>query len=386
MALDVILLLDIALILILAKILGELAERLHVSQLVGEVVAGLILGPLLLIIKPAPFLEQIASFGILFLLFLIGLNTRFDDVRKDMYKGSVLAIAGAVLSFVAGFLIGYFVFNSVNTGVFLGIAILSTSTAITLRSLADIGEIKTRVYEVALAVNVADEVIAILALSLLTTYFTFGIVNIWTVVALFFVVLGFFLVILTVGSHAIGRFLELFKAVKDEHMIIAVPLVVIFAVAFLSEQIGIAGVTGAFLAGMAMSKSSLTESVIKPSIGTIGYGFFIPLFFAYSAIVMDLSAIQANISAILVLVAAAAVAKFAGIGLMSRFFRFAKREQRLLGASMIPRGEYAVVIAQLGLAAAVINQQVYSIVIAFVVISIVITPIVLRFMSKRLGF
>jgi Kef-type K+ transport system membrane component KefB len=386
MALDVVLLLDIALILILAKVLGEIAERLHVSSLVGEVVAGLILGPLLLIIKPDAFLEQIAGFGILFLLFLIGLNTKFDDVRKDVYKGSVLAVGGAVLSFIAGFLAGYLFFNSVDTGIFLGIAILSTSTAITLRSLADIGEIKTRVYEMALAVDMADEVIAILALSLLTTYFTFGFVQLWAVVALFFIVLGFFLVILTVGAAAIGRFLEMFRVVKDEHMLIAIPLVIIFAVAFLSEQVGIAGVTGAFLAGMAMSRSSLTESVIKPKISTIGHGFFIPLFFAYSAIVMDLTALQANIGVILMLVFAAALAKMIGVGWLSRFYRFAKREQRLLGASMVPRGEYAVVIAQIGLTAAIITAQVYSIVIAFVVITIVVTPVLLRFMSRRRGF
>lgn len=348
--------------------------------------AGLILGPLPLVIKPDLFLEQIAGFGILFLLFLIGLNTRFDDVKKDIYKGSVLAVSGAVLSFVAGFLVGYLFFNSVNTGIFLGIAILSTSTAITLRSLADIGEIKTRVYELALAVDMADEVIAILALSLLTTYFTFGFVQLWAVVALFFIVLGFFLAILTVGAAAIGRFLELFKVMRDEHMLIAIPLVIIFAVAFLSEQVGIAGVTGAFLVGMAMSKSSLTESVIKPRIGTIGHGFFIPLFFAYSAILMDLAALQANIEIILLLVLVAALAKFIGIGWFSRFYRFAKREQRLLGASMVPRGEYAVVISQIALTAAIITQQVYSIVIAFVVITIVVTPLLLRFMSRRRGF
>jgi Kef-type K+ transport system membrane component KefB len=386
MALDVVLLLDIALILIFAKILGEIAERLHVSPMVGEVIAGLILGPLLLVVKPNAFLEQVAGFGILFLLFLIGLNTRFDDIKKDVYKGSLLAVSGALLSFVAGFLVGYFIFNNVNVGIFFGVAVLSTSTAITLRSLADIGEVKTRIYEVALAVDMADEVIAILALSLLTTYFTFGVVHLWAVVALFFIVIGFFLAILTVGSRAISRFLELFKVVHDEHMIVAIPLVIIFAVAFLSEQVGIAGVTGAFLAGMAMSRSDLTESVIRPRISTIGHGFFIPLFFAYSAIIMDLSALQANIGIVVLLVVVASAAKMIGIGWLSKFFRFAKREQRLLGVSMIPRGEYAIVISQLALIAAIITQQVYTIMIAFIVITIVITPILLKLVTKVRDF
>jgi Kef-type K+ transport system membrane component KefB len=386
MALEVVLLLDIALILLLAKILGEIAERFGLSSLIGEMAAGIILGPVLMLVKPNVFLEQVAGFGILFLLFLIGLGTRFDDVKKDAYKGSVLAVLGAVLTFVGGLAVGILLFHDTNIGIFLGIAMISTSTAITLRSLIDIGEMKTRVYEASLAIDMADEVIAILALSLLTTYFTFGSVQIWTVAALFFAVLGFFLVITTVGSKIVSKFLGFFKVMQDEQILVSIPLVIVFAVAFLSEQVGIAGVTGAFLAGMAMNKSRLAEEVIIPKMKIIGYGFFIPLFFAYSAVIFDMTTLISSWGIILLLLVIAAGAKFIGCGYFSRFYKFGPREQMLIGIGMIPRGEYAIVISQLALSLAIITNELYTVVVSTVVLTILLTPALMKVVAKQKGF
>ncbi len=382
MALEVQVLLDIAIILIVAKVFGEIAERLKFSSLVGEVIAGILLGPVLLVVRPNEFLSQVASFGILFLLFLIGLNTRFDEFKKDIYKGSFLAIVGALISFVAGFLIGYGVFSSAQIGIVLGVAMLSSSTAISLRSLIDIGEFRTHIYQKLTAVASADDVIAVLAMSLLTTYITYGAVEIWKVAALFFAVLGFFFLILTAGSKFVAGFLQAFSRLKDEQIMLSIPLVIVFIVAFVSEQVGIAGVTGAFLAGMAMNRSQLAESVIAPKIKTIGFGFFIPLFFAYSALILDLGALVSYTGIILLLIIAAAFAKLAGCGFFGRFYGFDRKEQMMIGLGMVPRGEYSIIVAQFALAAGILTNQVYTIIIAVVLLTIIITPILLRVAYK----
>lgn len=376
-------LLDIALILLAAKILGEITERVGVSSLVGEVLAGLILGPILLVVQPSNFLDNLAAFGILFLMFLMGLHTNFEDIKKDAYKGGVLAVISTGLGFIGGFAIGMFVFNDIIIAVSIGVAILSSSTAIALRSLLDVGEVKTRVYDIALATELADEIIAILALSLLITYFTYGAVQIWTVIALFFAILGFFVAIMTAGAKIVSKFLNAFKIMKDENILISIPLVIIFFVAFLSEQVGIAGVTGAFLAGMAMSKSGVTEGVIEPKIKVIGYGFFIPLFFAYSAVISDIHAIFTSVYVVLMLVVVIIAASLVGIGYMSRFYKLDMKERLMLGASVVPRGEYAIVVSQVALAAAIITREVYSIIIAAVLITIIVTPLLLRAIHKR---
>jgi len=381
---DVAILLSIALILLFAKIFGEIAERMKISALVGEIFAGILLGPILFWVTPSETLGQIAGFGILFLLFLIGLETNFEHVKKEIYPGSYLSIAGCGLSFIFGFLTGLFLFNSFDIGLFLGIAILSTSTAITIRSLVNIGEFKNKLYNIALAIDMADEVIAILAISLLTAYFTYGGIMIWEVVGLFFAILGFFLLIITVGSEFISKCLNIFQTLRDEQVIVVISLVIVFLVSFISENVGIAGITGAFLAGIAMSKSNLTEPIIIPKMKIMGYGFFIPLFFAYSAVLMDLNALFTAWPLILLLVVFGLVGKLVGVGLLSRLFGFYGKDQAVLGVSMLPRGEYSILIAQIAFGAAIITQELYTVVIAFVIITIILTPILLRlFHGKR---
>lgn len=375
--------LSIAILLLSAKLLGELFERLNLSSLVGEIFAGILVGPLLGFVPPSEELRLVANFGIIFLLFLIGLSTKFDEIKENVYVGSVLAIGGCMLAFLGGFAVGYFIFESVEIGVILGVAVISTSTAITLRSLTDIGEFQSKPYKLALAIDIADEVIAILALALLTTYFSFGSVRIWEIVSLFFAVIGFFFFVMTAGSRMAGKFLSFFKTMRDEQILVSIPLVILFFTAFVSEHVGVAAVTGAFLAGISMSKSPLVEPLVVPKIKAMSYGFFIPMFFAYSAILLDLSAVTKYAVVILALLAAISLGKFLGCGFLARYFGYSSRDQKIIGIGMIPHGEYSIIIAQLALLGGFIKADLYTIVIAFVIISIVITPLLLRFVGKN---
>ncbi len=377
--------LALALLLLSAKVFGEIFERLKISSLVGEVFGGVVVGPLLGFVQPDEFLRQIASFGILFMLFLIGLSTKFDEVKAEIYAGSVLAFAGAMLSVVAGIIVGIWVFNSLAIGAVIGVAMLSTSTAITLRSLIDLGEHHSRAFKMSLSIDMADEVLAILSLSLLATYLTLGSVRIAEIFTLFLVVLGFFLLILTAGAKIVGRALLIFQRMRDEQILVSMPIVIVFIIAFVSENVGVAAVTGAFLAGLAMNQSPLTAPVIIPKMKTIAHGLFIPLFFAYSALALDLKAVITFLPLILLLLAVGAAAKFFGAGILSRYFGFQPYEQKLIGIGMIPRGEYSIIISQLALVAGAITNQIYTVIIAFVILSIIITPILLRMASKK-GF
>jgi Kef-type K+ transport system membrane component KefB len=372
---------DIAIILIVAKVFGEIAERMRFSSLVGEVIAGIAVGPLLGLVHPSTFLGQIANLGVVFLMFLIGLGTKFDDFKRDIYKGSLLAVAGAALSAVLGFMIGSYVFNNFYAGLVIGAALVSTSTAVSLRSLIDIGEFRTNVYNKITMILTADDVVAILTLALMTSYFTFS-VEIWKVAALFFAVIGFFFLVLTAGSRFVPKVLDLFSKLPDEQIMLSIPLVIVFIIAFASENVGIAAVTGAFLTGMAMNRSNLAESTIAPKVKTIGYGFFIPIFFAYSALILDLSALGTHIWLILLLVVIAALGKFIGAGLLSRVYGLNLREQITIGIGMIPRGEYTIIVAQAALAAAMLTTDIYTIIVAFVLVSIIITPLLLRIVGK----
>ena len=374
---DFTLLLWIAILLLLAKTFGEIAERLKVSSLVGEVFGGILAGPILHIVKPDLLLQEIAGIGVILFFFIVGLSTKFDDIKKDVYTGSVLAMLGSLFSLLAGFLVGFVFFNDFNIGLILGIAFMSTSSAITIRALVERGEFHSKSGKMLVMINMADDVIGIVALSLLTMYIAQSI-QIWQTALLFFGILGFFFFILTFGSRFINGFLTLFQKMRDEQILLSIPLVIMLFVVYFSENIILAGVTGAFLVGMTMSKSQITEPIIIPKVKTIGYGFFIPLFFAYSAIAFDLASLYQSFWLIIALVVTGILAKVFGSGILSRLYSFRSRDQRLIGIGMIPRGEYTIIIGQIALTAAIISAQVYTALVAAMIITIILTPIMMR--------
>src|SRR3989344_9199505 len=133
---DAFVLLEIGIILLLAKLFGEVTRRLKLSSIVGEVVAGIVAGSIFHF-RPDHFLEIISGIGILILVFLIGLETRFEEIKNDVYRGSILAIIGSLFTFVGGLILGELIFGSINTGIVIGIAMISTSTAIPIKALMD---------------------------------------------------------------------------------------------------------------------------------------------------------------------------------------------------------------------------------------------------------
>ena len=374
-------LLDIAIILFVAKAFGEIAERLKVDALVGEVAAGFLVGPILMLVKPAPMLEMISSIGVILLVFLIGLSTRFDSVKSHIYKGSTLAIIACVASLVGGFAIGLFVLGSLDAGIFLGIALMGTSTAIPIRILMDRGEYQTRVGQFLITASMGDDIITIIGLSCLASYFT-GIIDMWRSVALLFVILGFMLVIVTVGSTIVSRLLSVVQRLRDEQMLLSIPLAILFAVTFFAENIGVASIVGSFLAGMMMARSDFAEKVIEQKVKTIAYGFFVPLFFAYSALIVDINLLFEYWWLIALLTLAAVMTKVVSSGIVASAFGFTGRDRNVIAVGMIPRGECGIVISQIALALGAITNQVYGAMIAMILVTVILTPILYMFVFR----
>ena len=367
-------LLDIAILLFVAKMFGEIAERLKVDSLVGEVLAGLVLGPVLFIVKPSALLGDISQIGIILLVFLIGLSTRFDNMKGHIYKGSILAIVACAASLVGGFAIGLFALGNFDAGVFLGIALMGTSTAIPVKILLDRGEFQTKVSQFLVTASMADDVITILGLSFLASYFA-GTTSVWSSFQLLFVILGFILVVVTVGAKFVDRILSIVQRLKDEQILLSIPLAIVFAVTFFAENIGIAALVGAFLAGMLMSRSAFAETVIAPKVRTIGYGFFVPIFFAYSAIVIDIGLLAEYWWLIGILTAAAILTKVISSSIVAEWIGFRHRDRNIIAVGMIPRGECGIVISQIALTMGAITNQIYGSMIVLILITVIITPI-----------
>ncbi len=381
MALDISILVDIAVILIAAKVFGEAAERLKFPVLFGEMIGGLVIGALV-IIKPTAFMNELAGFGILFLFFMLGMTLKVEDIRKDIKPTFAIALAGTFVSFLAGFLFGYFMFADALKGLFVGVAVMSTSTAIALKSLHDAGELNTKVFSLASAVSRIDDVVAVLMITVITTLMLIG-PKFEMILFTVAVVLAVFLLLEKWISGLVGKSLEIFKHLKDEYIIIAIALVVLFLVSFLAQNIGIGSVIGAFLAGYALSKSSVAEEEILPKMKTIGYGFFIPIFFTYAALSADLGTVLSSLGSLIILFVLAVLAKFIGTAILAWWEGHKGHELGLLGSAMMPRGEYAIAIAYIALFSQFIDTQLYSMIIVFVLLTILVTPIAFRILKKR---
>ncbi|MBI4163197.1 MAG: cation:proton antiporter [Candidatus Aenigmarchaeota archaeon] len=368
-----VLLLELGVILLFAKIFGIIARKLKTSALVGEIIAGILAGPVLGIVHPSVSLEFFSLLGIMLLVFLIGLETNFKEVKESIYIGSSLAVTGSVLTFFGGLLVGTLLFNSIQTGIVIGVIMISTSTAIPMRIMMEKNQHRTRTGHAFITMALADDVIAIMALSLLVglssgTFLAFS--NIGT---LFFTVLGFILLVLTFGSKVIGQFIKALHLAKDEQTFFSITLAIIMAITFLSEKVGLAAITGAFLAGIAMSSISHRDELIAPKISTLGYSLFVPIFFAYSALFLDPSALLSSLGVILIILAVGIATKAVGSGFFARFFGFSSKSQRIIAIGMIPRGEYGIVISQVALAAGMLTKDVYTIMIAFIVLTVILT-------------
>jgi len=374
-------LLSIGILLFTAKIFGEIAERLKVDSLVGEVLAGLLLGPVLFIVKPEAFLEGISYVGVILLVFVIGLETRFTNIKEHFSQGSVLAIIACISSLVGGFAVGVFALGSIDSGIFLGIALMGTSTAIPIKILIGRGEFHSRSSQFLTATSMADDVATMVGLSFLASYFS-GTMNPWASVALVFVFVGFIYAMIHVGTKAVGHVLSYAQRLKDSEIMLSVPLAIVFAITFFAENIGIAGIVGAFLAGMVMAESQFSKDVILPKVRTIGYGFFIPIFFAYSALMINLSLLADYWWFIVLLTLAAVLTKVISSGIVASWFGFRARERNIIVAGMIPRGECGIVISQLALSLGVITNQLYGAMIAMILVTVIITPIIFTFALK----
>ncbi|MBI4171053.1 MAG: cation:proton antiporter [Candidatus Aenigmarchaeota archaeon] len=366
---------QLGILLVLAMVLGEITSRLGVSALVGQILAGIIAGPMLGLVHPNPALEFFSFLGLTILVFLIGLETKIEEIRKDIYIGIVLAASGALLTVIGGYLLGQLLFGNFNTSLAIGVAMISTSTAVPIKILIDRKEYHTHTGRIFVIMAIADDVIAILALSLLVSYVSVGHISLTYVTSLFLAIMGFIFFILTFGDKVINKFINFIQRSHDPETLFTIPLSIAFLISIWGENIGLAAITGAFIAGMAMSRSYFRESIIQPKMKILGFGLVIPIFFAYSSIFVDLSAFFTSWHLILIILIVGILTKAIGSGFMARYFGFDGKSQTIISIGMIPRGEYGIVISQIALTAGIITNQIYTILISFILLTVILTPI-----------
>ncbi|MFA6866390.1 MAG: cation:proton antiporter [Clostridia bacterium] len=381
-------LLELGLILFFTKLLGLVFRKLGLPQVVGFLIAGLILGPSLLgWVSPSATLKIISEIGVLLIMFSAGLGTSFKDLKESGGVAAVVAFGGVVLPLVAGFCLGA-IFNGGFADLdsdkilkysFIGIIMTATSVSITVETLRELGKLKSKAGTIILNAAIIDDIIGIVLLSIVLGFKDPHIQPVESIlkIALFFIVaIGFGLGIRMIFTRLVRKF-------PHKRRVPIFSLAVCFIYAFVAEKgFGVADITGAYLAGIILSGLHETEYVDQ-KIETSAYMFFAPVFFASIGINALFRGFTLDILWFsLAFVAVAVVAKYAGCFITSRMLKNDVKNSNIIGIGMVARGEVCLIVIQKGVDSGFIPPNEIAVYMAMgvllVIISSLIAPIFLK--------
>lgn len=366
-------LLDLLLILAFAKIMAEVFERLRQPAVVGEILAGVLIGPSLLgWVEPSKLIEILAEVGVIFLLFNVGLETKPQSIFDVGKRALMVGVLGVIFPFIAGYLIAVWWGGSFVESMFIGAALVATSVGITARVLGSLGLLDTPTSRVILGAAVIDDILGLLILSVVSSISQGGI-NFWVLTKTAGLAIFFTVFVALIGARLMTRF-----APQIENLHISKPffnfgLILCLGLSFAATYIGVAAIIGAFLAGMALSEA--TEDNYKMRRLSAGVmEFMVPFFLVNIGMQLNLSIFRdASVTTFAVVITlAAVVTKFVGCGLGA--YGMGMKEASRVGIGMVPRGEVGIVVAQIGLGLAAITEKFFAAVLFMAIATTLIAP------------
>jgi Kef-type K+ transport system membrane component KefB len=383
-------------ILLAARILGELAARFGAPSVIGELAAGVLLGPSLLgWVEPSAVIRLLAEIGIILLLFEVGLETDVLRLIRTGTKPLVVAAAGVVLPFTLGFAAASFLFHqSLLTSLFIGGTLTATSIGITVRVLTDLGRGQSHESNIVLGAAVLDDVIGVVLLAFLYQFSIGGGVS-FIITGKVLLFIGLFMILAPLAAKGMAEIIKRFEKVSQIPGLIpttVVALVLFFA--WLAHAVGAPELLGGFAAGLALSRrfffpmgiatrtdpefTHRMEDQMRPIIH-----LFTPIFFVTVGLSLNFRVIDWSSSFIwefsLMLFVLAVIGKLLGAFLIRENMptRFA------IGLAMVPRGEVGLIFAELGRSSGIFNNEVYAAMVIVIALTTLLPPFVMKWLYRR---
>ena len=377
-------LLFVAIILLSTKIFSLLSQKVNMPQVVGALLVGVLLGPSCLnILHETDFLTKSAEIGVIFLMFLAGLDTDFDDLKATGKSTVIIAFVGVLIPLGSGFLTYYLFFHGQRPdtmifleSAFVGIVLTATSVSITVETLREMGKLKGKMGTSILGAAIIDDILGIIALTVITSFTVPGV----DIMVVLLKILLFFVFIAVCGFFVFRLFrkLEIVYGTKRRVAIYAVAFCLLLS--YISEvYFGVADITGAYFAGLILCNVTEPKSYIASKINITSYMFFTPIFFASIGIKTVITGMsQELILFTLALLIVAILSKIVGCGLGAKICGFSNMDSLAIGVGMISRGEVALIVAQKGEQAGLISPTLFPAIVLVVIVTTLITPILLK--------
>ncbi|MBQ7586786.1 MAG: cation:proton antiporter [Lachnospiraceae bacterium] len=379
---------SLAIIIIFAKVFGIAARKVKAPQVVGEIVAGLLIGPSLLhLCEPTAFLNEMAEIGVVLLMFSAGLETDLKELLKTGPIAVLIACAGVFVPLAGGCILHmcFYGFNPPGTSgfvvsLFIGVIMTATSVSITVQTLKELGFLKSRVGTTVLAAAIIDDVIGIVVLTFVIGMRgnTGGTGSVLLKTILFFI----FSAVVGVISYHVFKWLD--KRWPHTRRIPILGLAYCFAFAYIAEKyFGIADITGAYFAGIILC-SIKDSDYIAEKMDINSYMLFGPIFFASIGLKTDIADFSTSILWFSVgFVIVALLTKIIACGAVAKLCRFSAGDSLKIGVGMMTRGEVALIVSQKGLSVGLLKPVYFTSVILLIIVSSILTPIILKLLFNH---
>lgn len=379
-------LLSIALILISTKLLGLFSKKIKLPQVVGALIAGVIMGPACLgWIHNTEMLSCLSEIGVIVLMFAAGLETDINELKRTGKASFLIALIGVIVPMLGGAAAAYFFNDSVDgnkmlQNIFIGIILTATSVSITVETLKEMGKLSTPAGNAILGAAIIDDILGIIALTMVISMADSSV----SIGMVLLKILGFFVFtfIAAVGYH------YAFKKWTDNNPVklrryVVISFAFCLVLAYCAEEFfGVADITGAFFAGLAISGTTKADYVTK-RFDTLSYLLLSPIFFASIGLKVVLPKMNLEIVLFTVIICLVAVlTKVIGCGLGAKICKYSNKEALQIGVGMISRGEVALIVANKGEAVGLMSDKFFAPIVIMVVLTTIITPVLLKVVFK----
>lgn len=362
-------------ILLSTKLAGDLSVRLGQPSVLGKLIVGIVIGPAVLgWVDKSTMIEELSQIGVLLLMFIAGLETDIKELNRNRNASLAVAVGGIIMPLLGGFYGGMLFGLDHQNALFLGLLLSATSVSITVQTLKDLNQLQSRESVTILGAAVVDDVLVVVLLAFMMSFMGTADVGVSMVILKKVI---FFASIILLGWKVVPWVMRILSSLRITESVISAALIICFFFSYLAEWLEIAGIIGAFAAGVAISQTSFKHEVER-KVEPIAYAVFVPIFFVSIGLNVSFEGVGEQVGFIVVLSIIAILTKLIGCGLGARLSGFNMRSSLAIGSGMVSRGEVALIIAATGLETQLLAQEYFTSVIIAIIVTTLVTPPLLK--------
>ena len=373
------LILELAIILFASKIAGDISVKLGQPSVLGKLIIGVIIGPAALgLISETKTITDLSQIGVVMLMFIAGLETDIHEFRRTWKASTFVGISGIIVPLLAGYLSGVLLNMTTIEALFLGLLLSATSVSISVQALKELNKIQSKEGTTILGAAVIDDVLVIIALAFLMSM-AGDEVNLSMMIIKKVL---FFTCAILVAWKVVPWLLKKFAPLKVTESLVSGALIICFLFVYTAELTGVAGIIGAYIAGVAIGQTEYKYKIFT-KVETISYSIFVPVFFTSIGLSVSFVGISQHLGLMLGLSILAILTKLIGAAAGAKMVRFSWKNSLGIGAAMVSRGEVALIIATIGLETKLITQELFAVLVVVVLVTTIVTPPMMKYFFNQ---